>query len=124
MENLRYFLYPYPTDLPLYFGFEFQPQYMSGGAGYLLSREAVKLFIEKGLPNPNKCSQENVGVEDLEIGRCLEGINVTVGDTRDELGRERFFPITLDFLLDAEKNHDETYWYFSMSKYEHKTTVR
>lgn len=97
---------------------------MSGGAGYLLSREAVKLFIEKGLTDHSKCSPDSFGIEDWEMGLCLEAINVTVGDTRDDIGRERFFPITLDFLIDEEKNRDEKFWYFSMSRYQHKTMVR
>ena len=42
-----------PAD-PVYFGFNFKVHvirqgYMSGGAGYVLSREAVRRFVLKGL---------------------------------------------------------------------------
>lgn len=118
LENLRYFLYPYPIDIPLYFGFEFQSKYMSGGAGYILSREAVRLFIEKALPNKDQCLSQNTGAEDYEMGRCLRAVNVTIGDSRDEYGRERFFPLTLDYMLDI--NRDDSFWYYSLAYYKHE----
>lgn len=74
MENLRYFLYSYSSEYPIYFGSKFRfPQYVSqgyfsGGAGYVLSREAVKRFIEQALDNSEHCSA-SVETEDLEMGK-------------------------------------------------------
>ena len=51
LENLRYMLQPYNSSDPLYFGCKFKPYvsqgYMSGGAGYVLSKEALKRLILK-----------------------------------------------------------------------------
>lgn len=65
-------LYPYSPSDPLYFGCKFKPfvkqGYMSGGAGYVLSREAVKRFVEEAIPNKSKCRQDGDGAEDVELG--------------------------------------------------------
>ena len=53
VENLRYMLQPYNSSDPLYFGCKFKPYvsqgYMSGGAGYVLSKEALKRFVTQGI---------------------------------------------------------------------------
>jgi len=84
LENLRYMLEPYkPTD-PIYFGCKFKPYvdqgYMSGGAGYVLSKEAVKRFAEEGFAKKSpKChTKYDAGAEDVEMGRCMENLNVSL----------------------------------------------
>jgi glycoprotein-N-acetylgalactosamine 3-beta-galactosyltransferase len=53
MENLRYMLQPYNSSQPIFFGCKFKPYvkqgYMSGGAGYVLSKEALRRFATKGI---------------------------------------------------------------------------
>ncbi|XP_053205919.1 glycoprotein-N-acetylgalactosamine 3-beta-galactosyltransferase 1-like [Panonychus citri] len=53
VENLRYFLSSQNSSQPIYFGCKFKPYvhqgYMSGGAGYVLSKEALERFVVKGL---------------------------------------------------------------------------
>ena len=41
---------------------------MSGGAGYVLSKSALKVFVEEGLTNPNVSNAHPTGPEDLEMG--------------------------------------------------------
>ena len=53
VENLRYMLQPYDASKPIYFGCKFKPYvsqgYMSGGAGYVLSKEALRRFVKQGI---------------------------------------------------------------------------
>ncbi|CAG0908551.1 unnamed protein product, partial [Darwinula stevensoni] len=92
MENLRYMLLKHDPLKPVYFGCRFHG-FMSGGAGYVLSREAVTRLVEKALPNPKSCPLRGEA-EDVSIGECLAAVGVEAGDSRDELGRWRFFPFT------------------------------
>lgn len=116
VENLRYMLYQYDPDRPFYLGSKFKPYvnqgYMSGGAGYVLSKEALRRFV----PNRETCLYEDdKDVEDVGIGRCMETLNVTAGDTRDSngLGRMFVFPLN-DHLLSGIP---EDFWYWKYLYY-------
>lgn len=119
LENLRYMLYPYSPSIPIYFGCKFKPfvkqGYMSGGAGYVLSKTAVKRFVEEAIPNKN-CRQDHDGAEDVEMGKCMELVKVLAGDSRDSLGRGRFFPFVPEHHLIP--NHvDKNFWYWKYIYY-------
>ncbi|CAD6198646.1 unnamed protein product [Caenorhabditis auriculariae] len=96
MENLRFMLLTHSPEEPIHFGCKFRPYteagYHSGGAGYVLSRMALKKFVIEALPNGTLCSPQNGGAEDVEIGRCLEAVGVKAGDSRDSDGKHRFMP--------------------------------
>uniref|UniRef100_A0A182W982 Glycoprotein-N-acetylgalactosamine 3-beta-galactosyltransferase 1 n=1 Tax=Anopheles minimus TaxID=112268 RepID=A0A182W982_9DIPT len=122
VENLRFFLYPYSPELPIYFGSKFRyPQYVkqgyfSGGAGYVLSREAVRRFYEQALQDEENCSA-TFDAEDLQMGRCMEIVNVTAGDSRDDFGRKRFLPFDPSAHLAYSDTEDLGYWYNEYSYY-------
>ncbi|XP_039443569.1 glycoprotein-N-acetylgalactosamine 3-beta-galactosyltransferase 1-like isoform X2 [Culex pipiens pallens] len=123
LENLRYFLYPFSPEFPIYFGSKFRyPEYVkqgyfSGGAGYVLSREALKRFVEQALQGSKNCTTA-FDTEDLEMGRCMESVNVTAGDSRDLLGRKRFLPLEPMFHLTTNPADDPNFWYNYYSFYE------
>ncbi|VDK64778.1 unnamed protein product [Cylicostephanus goldi] len=86
-------LLPHSPDQPIHFGCKFKMMvkqgYHSGGAGYVLSREALRRFVNEGLSDAEKCSPKEGGEEDVEIGSCLEKIGVYAGDSRDSSQHHR-----------------------------------
>lgn len=91
---------------------------MSGGAGYVLSREALKRFVVDAIPNKTLCKEDHSGAEDVEVGKCLENVGVKAEDTRDTHGRGRFFPFVPEHHLIPSDNHD--FWYWKYIYYESK----
>ncbi|CAG0898583.1 unnamed protein product [Darwinula stevensoni] len=121
VENLRYMLLERDPQEPVYFGCRFnkfvKQGYMSGGAGYVLSREAVERFVEKALPNPMSCPVFE-GSEDVGMGKCLYAVGVEAGDSRDELGRWRFFPfIPEHHLIPGFIGKDTWFWSYVYYNY-------
>ena len=117
VENLRYMLEPYDWRDPIYFGCKFKPYvkqgYMSGGAGYVLSKEAVRRFVTLGITDTTGviCRSDAGGAEDVEIGKCMQNLNVIAGDSRDSLGRGRFFPFVPEHhLMPGTISEDFWYW--------------
>ena len=97
IENLRYFLSEYNSLKPYYFGRWFKTfgGYNSGGAGYVFSKKALKLFNVM-LKNPWKCPLK-AGAEDVAVGVCFQSCGVHPGDTRDSNGLQTFHPYALDY---------------------------
>ncbi|GAB6030692.1 hypothetical protein CHUAL_007545 [Chamberlinius hualienensis] len=124
LENLRLLLLDKDPASPVYYGCNFKvivkpDGYMSGGAGYVLSKEALKRFVEKGLPNKDFCRQDNDGAEDVEMGRCLTSVGVEAGDSRDNEEQMRFFPFVPSSHA-VPASIDQGFWYWQYIKYPHE----
>lgn len=121
LENLRYMLASHSPNKPIWFGKQFKPfnplGYMSGGAGYVLSRETVMRFGQAMVSNHKNCKvKDDTGAEDAEMGKCLFALGVTPSDSRDEEGRGRFFPFVPEHHL-VHGSYDPKFWYTQYSKY-------
>ena len=122
MENLRNMLSHYKTTDPIWFGRRFRPYvpggYMSGGAGYVLSKEALKRFVEQALPDDVICRTDPEGAEDVEIGICLHNVGVNARDSRDEYGRETFHPFVPEHhLIPSLIPKDNWLWEYNFYPY-------
>ncbi|XP_038626256.1 glycoprotein-N-acetylgalactosamine 3-beta-galactosyltransferase 1 [Tachyglossus aculeatus] len=117
LDNLRRLLARHDPERPLYFGRRFKPYvkqgYMSGGAGYVLSREALRRFV--GAFRTNKCSHSS-SIEDLALGKCLEALDVRAGDSRDGSGKETFHPFVPEHHL-IRGYLPKTFWYWNYNYY-------
>ena len=88
MENMRHLLSNFDPLSALHLGFRYEDpnngkHFMSGGPGYVLTREAIRCFVEIGLANiseldepPNKTNStdsncpigQHEGQEDVNLG--------------------------------------------------------
>ncbi|XP_023152914.2 glycoprotein-N-acetylgalactosamine 3-beta-galactosyltransferase 1-A isoform X2 [Amphiprion ocellaris] len=111
VDNLRWILSNHTPEEPIYFGKRFKPYskqgYMSGGAGYVLSKEALKRFVEGFRA---KVCTHTTPVEDLALGQCLEKMGVLAGDSRDTLHRETFHPFVPEHHLTSKFSKNFWYW--------------
>lgn len=100
VENLRYTLSKFDPEKPLYVGRRFKPfikqGYMSGGAGYVLSKEALRRFVQ-GF-DTGKCTHFST-IEDMALGKCMQTMKVEPADSRDMKGRQTFHPYPPDHYL-------------------------
>lgn len=104
LENLRFFLYAYSTNDPIYFGYKMnRPEFVKhgynggGGGSYIFSQTALYRFVNEMSNNVHSavCRMHSKnGNEDIELGKCMESLDVVAGDTRDDMKRGRFFPNT------------------------------
>ncbi|KAK6174136.1 hypothetical protein SNE40_017469 [Patella caerulea] len=93
MENLKFLLSHYSPNTPVYLGHLFKKYskygYMSGGAGYVLSRRALRKMVQHGYRSAGKCRNDGSD-EDVDVAHCLQAVNVTVHNSIDRFGRESF----------------------------------
>ncbi|KAJ8404641.1 hypothetical protein AAFF_G00335040 [Aldrovandia affinis] len=116
LDNLRWLLANHTPEEPVYCGKRFKPfvkqGYMSGGAGYVLSKEALRRFVE-GF-RTKRCTHTSP-VEDLALGQCMEKVGVKAGDSRDSLSRETFHPFVPEQHLTSK--FPKSFWYWKYCYY-------
>ena len=103
VENLYFFLLDKDPKQPIWYGQPLpsgKPSYFSGGAGYVLSKEALRRFGKK---QKERCRPQS-SLEDLEIGKCMNELGVQLGDTFDHQGRSRFFSNPVQRYISGDLN--------------------
>ena len=94
VDNLKSFLKTKNSSQPVTYGFDFKTivehGYHSGGAGYVLSNEAIKRIGAKLVSNYSYCSNSNI--EDVDVASCLRKLEIYPEKSIDETGAERFHP--------------------------------
>lgn len=113
VDNLRTFLKDQNPRDPVSYGYDFniivKNIYHSGGAGYLLTNEAMDRLVKELNTNGSSC--KNTGIEDVDVASCLRKLNVTSKKSLDYRGRERFHPLSME---DSFSNNIPD-WLFSYS---------
>lgn len=79
MENMRHMLSSHDPSNPLILGFKYKGYFMSGGSGYVMTKEAVRRFAtavlddEKygAIRNKTTCPAGHKGPEDVYLGERL-----------------------------------------------------
>jgi glycoprotein-N-acetylgalactosamine 3-beta-galactosyltransferase len=98
MDNLRDFLSDKKPRAPVSYGFHIlhgnPTGYLSGGAGYVLSNEALTRLGAKLTTSYANCI--NRGIEDADIAIALRSLGVYPDKSVDDEGRERFHPLEID----------------------------
>jgi glycoprotein-N-acetylgalactosamine 3-beta-galactosyltransferase len=71
-----------------------------------------------GIPEPTHalCRGDDDGAEDVEMGKCLQNLNVTAGDSRDSSGRARFFALNPSSIV-VPVSKDPEFWYWKNQFY-------
>jgi len=97
MDNLREFLTSKNKFQPVTYGYDFKIAvkngYHSGGAGYVLSKEAFRRLGSKLNEDYKFCHVS--GYEDVDVAACLRLLGVYPNKSLDHLGRERFHPFNI-----------------------------
>ncbi|XP_022087177.1 glycoprotein-N-acetylgalactosamine 3-beta-galactosyltransferase 1-like [Acanthaster planci] len=119
VENLRLFLQDKNSSAPVYYGHRFRPYirqgYMSGGAGYVMSKEALSRLIAQLKAKKDCGAYQGMteAAEDVTLGLCMMNSGVLAGDSRDEKNRSRFLPFDVETFF----KNSQPDWYFKFSKY-------
>lgn len=117
VNNLNRYLEQYDPRLPYFLGCKFHMggpgglQYVSGGAGYVLSQESAHRMSA----STPRCLRYygRLPEGDVAIAECLQTVGVVPEDTRDDRGRQRFHAFPHSYHANWFKMgfHATKWWY-------------
>jgi glycoprotein-N-acetylgalactosamine 3-beta-galactosyltransferase len=87
MENLHHHLRGYDPEERHYYGVQYGHHgkaWFSGGAGYILSKAALHLYMTEGRYNDTRCPWDSA--EDYYMGTCLESLGMPVDNRLHNFG--------------------------------------
>ncbi|CAF3993703.1 unnamed protein product [Rotaria sordida] len=108
---------------PVLYGYRFREDYyVSGGGGYVLIRKGLNLFGSY-INNDSRYFECKSPMEDIMVGSCFKRIFeiapkdetkdlITVGETIDDEGRERFHPQPFRVHFNGPLNKIARYWIY------------
>lgn len=105
MDHLNDFLSDKDPNDAVFYGQTFKSlwrsprsvSYASGGAGYVLSKEALRRLGENA-HYKSSCPKDGT-IEDYDISKCLQSVGVKLGNSSDAFGRNRFNCFSPHYLL-------------------------
>ncbi|SPP82411.1 glycoprotein-N-acetylgalactosamine 3-beta-galactosyltransferase 1 [Drosophila guanche] len=126
MENMQYLLSAYDPTSPVYLGYKmtrYNVSYMSGGASYVLSREALHRFMAQAYDSEVVCPQpKRRSIEDFYMGICLQNVGVHLVDSAQALEEDtkhKFMPLDLEsYMYDSNATTPDWLRLMSVSEVE------
>ncbi|GAA49036.1 glycoprotein-N-acetylgalactosamine 3-beta-galactosyltransferase, partial [Clonorchis sinensis] len=119
VPNLRQFLAAQdePSE-PVMWGYRWMRLcpggYFSGGAGYVLTREALKRIVERAIDRHPDCPTTDEDKEDVKMCLCGQAVGVRLEDGRLKNGIDLFYPYSIlsSAKTMAQKNMKSLYFGF------------
>lgn len=94
---------------------------MSGGAGYVLSKEALSRVVTMGFNNETLCPSANYTLpEDYSMGICLQNVGALPVDGRfiqSGDNKQTFFPLQLIDFINGNETLSSSDWIERMTPY-------
>eukprot|EP00051_Salpingoeca_urceolata_P035409 m.509190 g.509190 ORF g.509190 m.509190 type:complete len:523 (-) comp91699_c0_seq1:15-1583(-) len=119
VDNLREFLQGYNASEAHWLGrpmFADNVWFYSGGAGNIMSREALRVLGAAGKTDPDVFASWDTFADDLEISDTLAKLGVHVENTTDNQGRQRFFPLGINVERTLNKTQSPAHWWWSYAR--------